>query len=121
MSHTPGPWALRKEWKRDKAPLEVWPKSKKVKKPFRPSPIANVCEHYDEFRANAALIASAPTLKAENESLREQNRELMEVARKTIDFCDSAIRDQEISQLDANDLWNLALSAIAKAEGKEAA
>lgn len=36
----------------------------------------------EEFNANAKLIASAPTLKSENEKLREQNRVLLGIAKQ---------------------------------------
>lgn len=89
MKHTPGPWALRKEWKSDDTALEVWPKSKEVEKPFIPSAIARVCDNYDEFKANAKLIASAPDMAIEIESLKEQKRELLEALSYSVSEIDA--------------------------------
>lgn len=61
--HTPGPWALRKEWGDSETELEVFPSWQKSEWPFVPAAICLVNEYKDkECEANARLIAAAPEL-----------------------------------------------------------
>lgn len=62
--HTPGPWALRKEWSDSEAALEVWPSGEVCKAPYKPSAICLVDECRDAAEANAQLIAAAPEMLA---------------------------------------------------------
>jgi hypothetical protein len=67
LKHTPGSWTLR----RSPDGLEVYEPSTSWR-----IAIVNECASASETKRVAALIASAPTLAAENERLREALREV---------------------------------------------
>lgn len=65
--HTPGPWKTRKGFQN--GTIEIFKPNKAIKKPFYPTEIAVVEAENEEGRANARLIAAAPTLQAERDEL----------------------------------------------------
>jgi len=70
MSHTQGPWHVTDCRNQKRGQLRIFPEI------IPGYQIANVMARNPNAEANAALIARAPDLLAENERLREKIREL---------------------------------------------
>lgn len=60
--HTPGPWKKRKGFQ--DGTVEIFKPNKALKKPFYPTEIAVVEADSREGKANARLMAAAPTMLA---------------------------------------------------------
>lgn len=116
--HTPGPWVYDEE------------RSVYLGPPAKSNRVATVNACLDDWEANVALIASAPTLQAENTGLREQRDELLEALRATLGMAQGLKVSHEVGCLYPGDDLRLkdqltraeatmqaARAAIAKAEG----
>lgn len=78
-THTPGPWTFRTdEWNGE--PTDDGAGSIVAATDYI---VAEVKGDVAEWQANAELIASAPALAADNETLRAQVAELVEALRRT--------------------------------------
>jgi hypothetical protein len=66
-AHTPGPWKKRKGF--EDGTIEIFKSEKAIKKPAYPTEIAVVHADDKEGKANARLIAEAPTIRAERDEL----------------------------------------------------
>ena len=88
--HTPGPWEAIKQGGSILAPFMI--RSGKICVANLIWGISSILpETYEEVEANAALIASAPQLKKENEELKERNRVLVEALKKLYNAVDSCV------------------------------
>lgn len=72
----------------------------------------------DELKANAALIASAPTLQAHIDRLEAENAELLE-ALQDIASTDKTMVEVRGAEATINHIIGWAKTAIAKATGKD--
>ena len=101
--HTPGPWVANNTHVTTK---DAW----RLSIAYAPYRVidANAVPSLAEAEGNAALIARAPELLAENERLRAQLAELREAAREA----DSVLTDLELVSSSDQPLVNGALSHL---------
>lgn len=121
--HTPGPWEV--VYARNGYPYQI---RSTAASPHKPGGIVDVTRWASislpssaEGAANAALIASAPTLLAENAALRASNAEMLAALRKALLILTETFRWHRSTQSDAGrtiDAYNAmeaARAAIARA------
>lgn len=122
MSHTPGPWKAKEKYNRPGEFVVV-----AVKKPTETTRLEVRVDRDGSFNEkDAHLIASAPTLKAENEQLKATNAVLLAALKNTMNTL-RYLRDSNPKQYDALvtgcieylNMWDKNKATIAQAEGRE--